>query len=429
MADEPRLLMISSDGHATARMHEYRDYMPSRYHDEFDAFCSVYREKGSRNSERKSMEKAFDLDVVEIWQRQVLDQDRLEGTWDAAARLQEMERAGVAAEVLFPDFGLPWELYAPFVAATLDYRRTPEQIALGNKAYNRWLVDFVSAAPDRFAGLAVVGFEDVDAALAEIRWAKTAGLRGIVMPMFGEEHPVFHERHEPIWSLLEDLQMPVASHIAISGASEYVPKLPPLPHPAMAMSIFSPPMFFFCHYLLKQLIWGGVLERHPKLQVIFTEQGSGWVPGELVNMDYSWEGSYLRRDVHEIVKHRPSEYFARQCHLGSSVVSKAEVQARHEIGLTKMTIGMDFPHPEGTWGLGPGHREYMRAIIGGAGVPVDEARLILGENAIDLYGFDAHTLRSVANTVGPTLEEILTPPEADHFPRGDVHKPLSSLGR
>ena len=39
---------------------------------------------------------------------------------------------------------------------------------------------------------------------------------------------------------------------------------------------------------------------------------SGWVINALKGTDYSWESSYLCRDVREVVRRRPSEYFTRQ---------------------------------------------------------------------------------------------------------------------
>jgi hypothetical protein len=38
-----------------------------------------------------------------------------------------------------------------------------------------------------------------------------------------------------------------------------------------------------------------------------------------------------------------------------------------------------------------------------------ELRLVLGENAIACYGFDAHQLIAAAADVGPTLDELRTP--------------------
>ena len=146
--------------------------------------------------------------------------------------------------------------------------------------------------------------------------------------------------------------------------------------------------------------------------------------GELMKMDYSWDGSYLRSDVRDIVPRPPSQYFQRQCHLGSSLFSRAEAEARHLIGVDKMTIGMDYPHHEGTWATA-GHLAYLRATVGAAGVPEDEARLMLGENVLRLWMLDRAQLQPVVDRVGPSIDQVLTPPEHDAFPRGDVHKPLA----
>ena len=432
--DTERVLMISSDGHATAQMADYRPYLPPSLRPEFDDFMVEYREKGARISEPANMVKSFDEDCVDMWIENVIKPNRLEGTWDVDARFEEMARGGLAAEVIFPDFGMAFEMYTPFLAALNDYHLTPEQRDGSYLAYNRWLVDFCSAAPERFAGMAMVSFDDIDAALKEIRWAKEAGLKGVMLPKFSSQFPVFHPKFEPIWSLLEELEMPLNNHVSISATFDFAllptsieeknPGLPPLPHPTMGAPIIQKAVFYSAHQLLVHLVWGGVLENHPNLQYVMTENGSAWVGGLLANMDYTWDGAYTPRTVREFVKRPPSEYFRRQCHLGSSVFSKAEMEHRHEIGLEQMTLGMDFPHPEGTWGMGPGHIPYLNATIGAAHVPPDEARIICGENAVKLWGFDREKLQPVVDKYGPTIEEILKVPDADYFPRGDVHKPF-----
>jgi predicted TIM-barrel fold metal-dependent hydrolase len=424
-----RVLMISSDGHVAAKMEDYRSYMPSKHHQEFDEFCARRRSdpNASRTTTRASMLTKYDEEVVDMWTTNVIDQGRLEGTWDIKARFDEMARSGLAAEVLFPDFGLPFELYGPFQGVQLGYRRTAEQIDIANRAYNRWLADFISEAPHRFAALAAVSFDDVDAAIAEIVWAKEAGFRGVLLPIFSENRPLFHTDFDRIWATVSELEMPVNSHVTLSSATEYLPNFPPMENAAVGRPIYNIPLYFFCQQILNHFIWSGVLDRHPNLQIVFTEQGSAWIVGALQAMDYTWEGSLLKRDFRDVVKHKPSDYFERQCHIGSSIFSRAEVEARHAIGVHKMTLGVDYPHPEGTWGMGPGHLEYLRATLGVAGVPADEARLLLGENALDLWHFDRSELQAVADVIGHSLADVLTVPEKDEFPRGDVHKPLGGV--
>jgi predicted TIM-barrel fold metal-dependent hydrolase len=342
--------------------------------------------------------------------------------------LKELDHEGIAGEILFPDFGLPWELHPPLVAAILGYKRTPEQVEVANKAYNRWLVDFCSTAPDRLHGLAVLSFADIDDTVTDIYWAKQNGLKGIVLPAFSEARPLFHKDFDRVWSVLEETGLPVSTHTAISSISDHLPAamLQAVPHPACAAPLLTAQAFFFTQQILGHAIWGGVLERHPNLQLVLTEQGSGWVIGAVRGWDYSWQQSYLRRDVRQVVKELPSVYYERQVHMGSSLFSTAEAVAREDIGVHKILIGSDYPHHEGTWGAGPGTTEYLQATLGAAHVPARDARKMLGENAIESFHLDATALRTVADEIGTPLATLLQEPEKDWFPRGDVHKPLLS---
>lgn len=421
-----RTLIISSDGHAMPEMVDYRPYLPSSWHDEFDAFCELYKEIGLKATEAASLMSRLDPDILEQWTMEVINTDRLEGVSDPIARIRQQDYEGMAAEVLFPDFGMPFQIGTGLREAARNYRRTPEQVDVANRAHNRWLADFCSSEPDRFIPMACVSFDDVEAAVKEIRWAHETGFKGVLLPMFDAQVPLFDPRHEPIWRTVEELGMPVNSHVTMSSTTNHHNTIPSIPHPACAGPILVQQLTFYCHQILYHMIWGGVLENHPDMKVVFTEQGSSWVLGALEAMDYSYNGSYLRRDSHELVRHSPSEYFERQCFLGSSTFSRAEVEARHEIGLDKMMIGMDYPHHEGTWAAGPGTLQYLKATLGAAAVPADEARILLSENAAKMWNVDRDALGAIAEKIGPSLQEILTPPTKDEFPRGDVHKPLSA---
>jgi hypothetical protein len=86
-----------------------------------------------------------------------------------------------------------------------------------------------------------------------------------------------------------------------------------------------------------------------------------------------------------------------------------------------MMLGMDFPHHEGT--IIESTREYLRATVGVNDVPEPEVRRLLSETAAAVYDFDVAALSPVGARCGPRPAEILTAPERDLFPRGDVHKP------
>jgi predicted TIM-barrel fold metal-dependent hydrolase len=233
------------------------------------------------------------------------------------------------------------------------------------------------------------------------------------LPAFAPDAPLYDPRFEPIWDVLDELELVANSHIAISSTSTAPISIGEVPHPACVGPLTSAESFHRCRQILSHLIWGGVLERHPNLKVVFTEEGSDWVISMLRGMDHTYQASFVRPDIREAIPRRPSEYFQRQCYLGSSVFSRAEVEARDMIGRGKMMIGVDYPHHEGTWTGGT--QKYLQATLGAARVPVDEARALLAETAISVFGFDESALRSVADRVGPLESEILTVPTEDWF--------------
>ena len=256
----------------------------------------------------------------------------------------------------------------------------------------------------RFAGMAAVMFNDVDRAVREIRWAHANGFRGVVLPVTPHEAQLYDVRYEPIWNTLEDLGMVLNSHVSLSAE---VPAAPPSPHLTATAAIFGIDAFLAVQRVLRVLIWGGVLDRHPNLKVVFTEQHSDWVVPMLAKMDFSYIAGDLRKDIHSSVRLKPSEYWQRQCYLGSSIFSRAEIRARRSIGIDKMMLGFDYPHFEGAWRLGV--RDYIQATLGEQEVSEDEAQLMLSKTAAEVFRFDVDELRSVADRIGPEPESVLDP--------------------
>jgi predicted TIM-barrel fold metal-dependent hydrolase len=425
VADATKLMIISSDGHVGALMADYRPYLEERYHSDFDRFLVDWNDRGSRNFDRPALMMRLDPESVDEWSEKMVDTHRIDGFTDPRRRLKELDNEGIAAEVLFPDFGLPFELYSMTLASAVGAKQRDEEYKqAGMRAFNRWVADFVSVASDRFTGMAYISWQqDPEITIAEIRQAHESGLKGIVLPQFDLEKPLYHPDFDRVWSCIEEIGLIVNSHSAMSSTSNRAVYTPGVPHAACTVRLHLPESLFYTHNILSHLIWGGVLERHPLLKVVFTEQGSGWIAPTLQSMDYSYEGSYFRTDYREVIPNKPSEYFARQCFIGSSIFSRAEIAARNSIGLDKMMLGMDFPHHEGT--LIEGTAAYLQATLGAEGVVLEEARQLLGGNAAEVFAVDPEVLLPVVARIGISAEDVLIPPSGDLFPRGDVHKPLS----
>jgi hypothetical protein len=146
-----------------------------------------------------------------------------------------------------------------------------------------------------------------------------------------------------------------------------------------------------------QLMLGGVFDRHPELRLLLAEIRADWMPSTLRHLDAVYERS--RDDVP--ARRSPSEYWHSNGLTSLSFVHKAEVEMRHEIGVETITFGRDYPHTEGTW---PNTADWMSDAF--AGVPDDELRLMLGENAIRFLGLDRAHLAEIAARVGPTIEQV-----------------------
>ena len=151
---------------------------------------------------------------------------------------------------------------------------------------------------------------------------------------------------------------------------------------------------------LWQLALGGVFDRHPGLRLMLTEIRVDWIPATLQFLDQVYDER--RADVPATRK--PSEYWHTNCIAGASFIHKAEVEMRHELGVETILFGRDYPHFESTW---PHTRQWLQDAF--RGVPEDELRLMLGENAIRFFGLDRERLAEIAQRIGPTVDEIIGP--------------------
>jgi len=388
-----RYVIVSADGHAGAQLYEYRDYLPSKWHEEFDAWAASY------------VDPWASIDPGINGTKFGAASGTYEGNWDHDLRQKQVEGDGIVGEVLFPN------TVPPFMSELLgginpQSREEYERLVAGTRAHNRWLVDFCSRLPGRRAGIAQVLFYDVDDALAEIRWAKEAGLTGgVLLPAVPPNSGVpelSSPENDPIWALCEDLGM-VLNHHQGTGA-------PNLGNAQGAACINMFEAKWFAARTMTHLILGGVFHRHPGLKYVITEAGTGWVPAQLAQMDYRYHRMTTPGTPESMFAKNPSlsmtplEYFANNCYIGASFITRAEVQVRHDIGIDRIMWGLDYPHSDGTY---PYTREGLRYTM--AGVPTEEIRMMLGETAADLYGFDTKALIKAAETVGPTVAEIAEP--------------------
>jgi predicted TIM-barrel fold metal-dependent hydrolase len=328
-----------------------------------------------------------------------------------------LEADGIVAEVIFPNTIPPFypepslKVQQPGAnEGDLELRWT------GLRAHNRWLADFCSMAPGRRLGIVQIMLHDVDAAVAEVEWAAEAGMTaGILLPGAppgsGLE-PLYSRVYDPLWRACEVAGLPINHH---SGSA-----VPPLGDQDIDKVMFMLEVTWWAHRSLWHLIFAGVLERHPDLQFVFTEQGTAWIPETLGTLDFFYHRMGTATGSQELewgqsvvseLSMAPSEYWARQCHVGSSFMRPAEAAMRHSVGVDTIMWGSDYPHRESCY---PFSTEALRLSF--AGIDPREIQQMLGGNAAQLFGFELDSLREVAARVGPTHAEINRPLGTEEIP-------------
>ena len=399
-------IVIGADTHCGADLRDYRPYLESRYHSEFDEWADYMDGHNERRKamfadmERSPMEVGVDGDPA-VWGHR---------NWSSSDRLAEQEADGFIAEVLFPNTQPP---FAPPAATAFEappYSDNFEHRWAGLRAHNRWVADFVSQAPERRAGIAQVFLGDVEGSVKEIEWAAEQGLRGGVLipgaPPDSPFEPLYSKSYEPIWAATAAAGLPL-NHHAGGGSPNYGNHFP------SSLAMFILEASWWTQRALWHLMFSGVFERYPALKYVTTETGTAWVPDTLEKLEsffhrmrYSKYGSETVFGSQAVAEMSltPREYFARQCYIGASFLRPSEALLTRTVGTDRVMWGSDYPHIEGSH---PHTRQHLRLTF--ANLTEDETAQILTTNAAEVYGFDLEALAPLAEQFCPTKAEVATP--------------------
>lgn len=374
-----RYAVISADCHAGADLRDYRPYLASKYHEDFDRWADSYvnpfgdllREDANRN-------------------------------WDDTVRNAALEADGIVAEIIFPNTVPPFFTRSGLVSQPPTAEEYESRLA-GLRAHNRWLADFCGRYPGRRAGIGQMLLNDIDEAVRDIHWIADTGLTGGVLlsavPPNSALDPLHAPTYDPIWRACEERGVLLNVHGGGGGPD----------HGAFpgSLSIFVLEASFYAHRPLWALIMSGVFDRFPGLRLAFTEAGSAWLPGTLAMMD-SIQAKQEKGNIGVLpilepvrLQRRPSEYWHTNCWLGASFMTREDALDRHSIGVDRIMWGSDFPHDEGTF---PYTREALAHTF--AGMDRDEVAAMVGGNAAHVYGFDLALLQPIADRIGPDADTI-----------------------
>jgi predicted TIM-barrel fold metal-dependent hydrolase len=412
-----KVLIVSSDGHCSALMRDYRSYIDPEFSEDFDRYLAAFEKSyaGVRFLQPKFL---FGPNELDDFFEYMIESGAFDGLFDPHLRAKELGSQGVVAEALFPDIQIP---FAPLMYESGSEFVKPEMVKQGHRAYNRWLADFVAERPEQYIGQAMVHFDDVDEAVATVVWAKENGLRSVILPNVNPNAARLHwdPALDRFWSAIEDTGLVANCHPNQDGTQ--VLPLPDSLDVVVPARIVGDEFPYFSHRCLSLMMWSGVFERHPRLRVAFTEQYASWVPQTLEKWDWQWERDRRTSSPRmNITPRKPSEYFAEHCWVGSSLTSRAEIDHRHEIGMDNIMFGADFPHFESTY---PKTLATLQTLC--AGVPDDEVRKFLGLNAVEFWGLDVDALAPRVDEVGYTMDELRQAPSPDAKLGNDVNRPFS----
>ena len=375
--------MISADCHASALPDTYRQYLDPGYKEAYDQWLGDTELKKRREAEHTGAAVYSEAALEDFGTIEEVAAGGVDGGWDSARRLRELEADGTVAEVLYPSAGGPSVTPFDVGLSTYQYEEDPAIWLAGCRAYNRWLGDFCNDAPGRRAGVGLITVDDIDITVAEVQQMRGLGLFGGVLLCSGTgDNPQYnHPRYDPVWAACADEGLPVHTHTG------WTPNYGN--HPG-SLGIFLTEISWYAHRPFWLLMWSGAFERHPGLRMVMNEQGIMWAPATLIEMDYMYEMpmfDQLRRDV----PLKPSDYFRRQVFLGTAFTDPGELEVLEFFGPNQLMWGSDYPHIEGTW---PRSQETLDEQF--AGRPGDELARLVGGNAADLYGFDKDALSQLS---------------------------------
>ena len=286
----------------------------------------------------------------------------------AELRLQDMDRDGVASQVIFGPI---------FQISTED----PVLREACYRVYNDFLMEFCAAAPNRLIGVPMLP-ETPETALAELqRLIVKGGVRQVNLMIAQIKPKLDDPAWEPLWQALEQSGIVLSWHITVFGVK------PGDRAAGKAASVFENTKGFLNNFLepFVDLFAWGILERHPKLKMVMAEAGTGWLPWLVQELDYRhwrlWEAKDFWADKGgKELETKPSELFKRQIY-ATFQEDYAAMALIPFFGEGHLLWASDYPHPDSVW---PHSREAIERQM--SQLSPDMRRKLTHDNAAKLYG-------------------------------------------
>jgi len=299
------------------------------------------------------------------------------GAYDVATRLEVMDEIGIHAQIVYPNV-------AGFGGQKFAQVGDPESRRLCVEIYNDAMAEIQDASHGRLYPMALLPWWDVAATVAEAERIAAAGLRGVNMtsdPQVQSELPDLGDRAwDPLWETCADLALPIHFHIGASQTTMSWYGSSPWPSLGedQKLGIGSAMMYITNARVLANIIYSGMLERHPRLKVVSVESGIGWIPFVLEALDH--QANETAAGSMDYLSMAPSEYFRRQIYACYWFERRDVAHTFEVLGSDNILFETDFPHPTCLY---PDSLAY--AAEGLAEVSPEVQRKVLQDNGAALY--------------------------------------------
>jgi aminocarboxymuconate-semialdehyde decarboxylase len=249
---------------------------------------------------------------------------------------------------------------------TYFYEQEPAVAAACAAIQNDQIAKLVKAHPDKFMGIATLPMQAGELAAKELtRAMRTLGLRGAMIGSNAMGTNLDHPSYEPLWAAAAETGAFMLIHPAnVAGAdrlrSYYLNNLIGNPLDTTIAAA--------C------LVFGGVMERHPKLKVCLLH-GGGFVPYQAGRWVHGW---HVRPEPKVNIKEPPQQWIDR-FYYDTILHAKPMLEFLvGSVGPSRVLLGSDYPYDMGTF-------ECARQVKALSISESDKAKVLEG-NAVALFG-------------------------------------------
>jgi predicted TIM-barrel fold metal-dependent hydrolase len=371
MAATAKYRLISADDHVDVSHKRVKAFLSPKFHDDYDdALRRFAASMGAMtsveaNQRWRQQQGADDGPVVRMGDNRRHPASGRSGHRDARDRLRDMDADGVEASSSYCEVSAFRYLYM-----------LENGGAEATRAFNSALAEFASADPKRLVVSYQIPIHDIDGAAAEVRWAAANGCKSLQLPVFPSELGLpdyWDSRYDPLWSAIQDADLPICCHIGMNTRLEDLARRDPTPQ----KGVFVPMVALSAAEALGMWLLTGVFERYPKLKVVFVEPGLGWVAWWLYIVD-----DMAARQGYDFpaLKKAPSDYFRQNVFL-TFIDEPDAIQLAHDrLGVENIMWSSDYPHPVSSW---PNSQAIVDQMF--RDVPEPDRNRVLSDNAARVW--------------------------------------------